>query len=731
MYVPRPEAWLQPLVGSPSAYRLFTRSLGVPGRALDDEAYADPRPGFEFSLKPKKSTATKAELATAHEAAPGLFTTRCDRHGLVTLWIPLYCRDTFLSPPCCSRTTEPYAGGAPPLAPGPCLSVDGAGRLVEGLAAGAWVGCELNLEAIRASTGEHCDRAGVAYLVHGFPDGCAVGAERWAANHFHPNHKSAEEEVARAHVRETTESDVRAGRVVDFGVSCRNQAELDAWAEAAGYRGAVVAPLGFILKADGVSGRTLTDASWTEGDGADYSVNKRQLLKPRFSMASVAMMLACVRRLRATSRPGAKILMAKTDAAEAYRRLRLQRQGVERHLYTADGKLYGNVAVPFGEAPSAAAFSRCALAFGAFLFARVRERAGRGDLSQEAAEALARYEVATVIDDTFFAVEECAAGLLHEQIRLAHEAWGLTMAPKKLHEFVFGTVVCFMGVTYDSEVDVLYISKAKRAKWLPFLDGVASLRGSGGGAGTVTKAIWEKVVGILGHVAYVHPLCRRFLHHYYRTLASVAGRAPSRAVRIGDDARAELGAMIKFLRACDELKGATPALTRAKPRIPRRYISDASTATGLCGMTLHAGILRYWSYAFTADDRALGLHINQLEAIAAAVTVTLWPPADDTHVDLCVDNQAVVNSFRRGASRRDEVATRAFSAVGELLTQARATWSTTWIPSAANALCDLGSRVADPLVLDRHLSQSFPGVTLRRVELDRSPVARYGRPHSS
>ncbi len=64
-------------------------------------------------------------------------------------------------------------------------------------------------------------------------------------------------------------------------------------------------------------------------------------------------------------------------AAEAYRRLRLQRQGVERHLYVADGKLYGNVAVPFGEAPSAAAFSRGALAFGAYLFERVQERAGQ------------------------------------------------------------------------------------------------------------------------------------------------------------------------------------------------------------------------------------------------------------------------------------------------------------------------------------------------------------------
>jgi hypothetical protein len=69
-----------------------------------------------------------------------------------------------------------------------------------------------------------------------------------------------------------------------------------------------------------------------------------------------------------TSRPAPRILLAKPDAAEAYRRLNLQRKGVERHLYTVDGNLYCNVAMPFGEAPSAAAFSRCALAFGAYLF---------------------------------------------------------------------------------------------------------------------------------------------------------------------------------------------------------------------------------------------------------------------------------------------------------------------------------------------------------------------------
>jgi hypothetical protein len=448
-------------------------------------------------------------------------------------------------------------------------------------------------------------------------------------------------------------------------------------------------------------------------------------------MASIAMLLACVRRLRASSRPGARIVLAKTDAAEAYRRLRLQRQGVERHLYTADGRLFGNVAVPFGEAPSAAAYSRGALAFGGYLFARVQERAGRSDLPQETADALARYEMATVIDDTVFAVEECAAELLHEQIRLAHEAWGLTMAPKKLHEFVFRTTVCFLGVTFNSELDVLYISGAKRAKWLPFLEGVASERGPDGGAGTVTKAVWEKAVGILGHVAYVHPLCRRHLHHCYRSLAAVAGRAASRAVRVSADARAELAEMIGFLRASNELEGATPGLTRAKPRLPRRYISDASTAVGLCGMTLHAGVLSYWSYAFTPGDLELEMNINQLEAIAAAVTVSTWPPGEDTHVDLCVDNQAVEHSFRRGASRRDAVTTRAFSAVGELLTNAKATWSTTWIPSAANALCDLGSRVADPRVLDTHLAQCFPGVRLQRVAIAESPVARYAEPRSS
>jgi hypothetical protein len=61
---------------------------------------------------------------------------------------------------------------------------------------------------------------------------------------------------------------------------------------------------------------------------------------------------------------------------------------------------------------------------------------------------------------------------------------------------------------------------------------------------------------------YVHLLCRRFLHHCYRSLATVAGRASSWLVRVGRDARAELGAMIEFLRASDELVGATPALTR-------------------------------------------------------------------------------------------------------------------------------------------------------------------------
>jgi hypothetical protein len=95
------------------------------------------------------------------------------------------------------------------------------------------------------------------------------------------------------------------------------------------------------------------------------------------------------------------------------------------------------------------------------------------------------------------------------------------------------------------------------------------------------------------------------------------------------------------------------------------------------------------------------------EAIAAATTVATWPPGEDTHADMCVDNQAVEHSFRRGASRRDAVMTRAFAVVGELLTSAGATWSTTWIPSAANALCDLGSRVADPC----YLAQCFPSAT--------------------
>ncbi len=52
-------------------------------------------------------------------------------------------------------------------------------------------------------------RRGVAYLTHGFPDGCATDSVRWADNHYHPNHQSAEGDVATAHVRKTTADDVR------------------------------------------------------------------------------------------------------------------------------------------------------------------------------------------------------------------------------------------------------------------------------------------------------------------------------------------------------------------------------------------------------------------------------------------------------------------------------------------------------------------------------------------
>jgi hypothetical protein len=126
-------------------------------------------------------------------------------------------------------------------------------------------------------------------------------------------------------------------------------------------------------------------------------------------------------------------------------------------------------------------------------------------------------------------------------------------------------------VTFDTELDVpLHLGS----------QGVARERGPDGGAGATTRAGWEKTVGIFGHVAYVHPLCRRYLDHCYRTLAWVAGRAATWKLRISAETRAELAAMIELLRASDELKGATPGRTRSKPRLPRRYISDASTTVG-------------------------------------------------------------------------------------------------------------------------------------------------------
>jgi hypothetical protein len=106
-------------------------------------------------------------------------------------------------------------------------------------------------------------------------------------------------------------------------VPCRKQGELDAWAADAGYRSTVVAPLGLILKADGVS--------WANADERVLDRKRRrrllgkqeELLKPRFTMASVAMMLPCVRRLGAASRPGARIVMIRPSVIR-YREDQLQ-----------------------------------------------------------------------------------------------------------------------------------------------------------------------------------------------------------------------------------------------------------------------------------------------------------------------------------------------------------------------------------------------------------------------
>lgn len=57
--------------------------------------------------------------------------------------------------------------------------------------------------------------------MHGFPDGCAALSAVPATTTTQTTSRLTEGDVATAHVRETTEDDVRAGRVVDFGVFAR------------------------------------------------------------------------------------------------------------------------------------------------------------------------------------------------------------------------------------------------------------------------------------------------------------------------------------------------------------------------------------------------------------------------------------------------------------------------------------------------------------------------------
>jgi hypothetical protein len=108
------------------------------------------------------------------------------------------------------------------------------------------------------------------------------------------------------------------------------------------------------------------------------------------------------------------------------------------------------------------------------------------------------------------------------------------------------------------------------------------------------------------------------LHHCYRSLAGVAGRASLWTVRVGRDARAELVATIEFLRASDELVGATPALTRTKPRLPvhTRRVNEARPDSDPRG--------RKRAVAATDDRRERGRALEELEEVLGRCFGTSW-----------------------------------------------------------------------------------------------------------
>ncbi len=67
--------------------------------------------------------------------------------------------------------------------------------------------------------------------------------------------------------------------------------------------------------------------------------------------------------------------------------------------------------------------------------------------------------------------------------------------------------------------------------------------------------------------------------------------------------------MIEFLRASDELVGATPALTRTKPRLPRRYIRVNDDRT-------------VWHVASPADTHSL-----RYDQVSVAIALRRWAAA--------------------------------------------------------------------------------------------------------
>jgi hypothetical protein len=625
-----------------------------------------------------------------------------DPHGLRRRLEPVATWDAWRFPDCCASTPAvAHARGG--------------------------LGSDLHIDAIRADLATYHDRALLAWLEQGFRTGALDQHGEARRFTFWPNHGSARGARESALLQAAVAEELRDGWVEHLGAA-HDDASLEALLRPLGFTWGTVAPLATIPKGDGV--RTIHDMSFPKVrrgkfSDAPLSANARVRVNAQMSQPGPRFLRAAPRRLRHLF-PLEFLVAMKLDVVAAYRLLCYDGSEREMLLFSVGGQVYCYMRPSFGSRASAALFSRVMAA----LQWSIRERVARAvrelrGSDPALAEQLSRYESMSIIDDSLFLTTAGAAAILEAIILEQYERWGMPINEKKRRaEGEFGPIVTWAGVEHNLETDVHRLHGDKRTKWAAAVGAVRR-------AGYCSVAELRSLLGKLSFAADALTWGRAFLGHLGDVLTS-ASAANSQVARMSPGARRELAIWGQLL----QMASPAPSLTRPTTRVVRRYMSDASTSTGLAGAWLDGFTLRVWHYVYSDKERAHiaaasrssdGAHITRLEFLCFGISTQRWlgvGPAPD-HLEFAGDNAASCAMLQAKTARTDKTCGEILLELARQCTTAGVTASSTWIPGELNTLLDLASRTDSTDTLHAILTNAFPDLQVVVEALDSSPLERF------